>query len=280
LPSTDPLTALARDATLADLLRDQGRPPAEIALLLIMPQQLANVGLTNPYIIFGGFSYGHDGNMGGHYYLVDHDDGQTGQNCGLFAIIRLLYVLGQNGVVPRHWWYSLTVQQLRDILVDQVRTGGVHVPDYYRDQGMPLEKPEIEALMRCLGIPPQYIRIVQQGQYWIDKAKCSIAEARVTIELINDLERVQGKEIDIAYVKSKYKNGGYAPVDENSKKLPGQGEGDTNNHIHRFEEGNELLSYMIKMRQDAKETLQKAKNALKTGDFSYLNNFDTALKAS
>jgi hypothetical protein len=271
---TDPLTALPAGAALSDLLRSQGRSQAEIDLLLRMPQQLANVGLNDGiYIVFSGFgSDGHDGNMAGHYYLVGHDDGQTSQNCALFSIIRLLYVLGQNDIVPKHLWYSLTVQQLRNILVDQVRTAGTAVPKYYRDQGTPLEKAEIEALMRHLGIPEQYIRIVPQGPYWVDKAKRGVLEAKTTIEFFDDLKKVQNGEWSIDTVLGKNNNYEYNPTDKKGKKLLDQN--DINKKIIDFINNKyKLTQYMENQSRDAIETLKKAQDALRTGDFSYLNNF-------
>jgi hypothetical protein len=279
LPSIDPLTAFPHGSTVADLLRNQGRPQAEIDLLLRMPQQLSNVGLTNLYIIFGGFQYGHDWNMGGHYYLVGHDDGQTSQNCGLFATIRLLYVLGQNGVVPRHWWYSLTVQQMRDILVDRVVIGGVPVEKYYRDQGMPLEAVEIKALMQYLGIPTQYIRIVKQGPYWVDKAERGVLEAKAAIELFDDLKKVQNGECLIETVVGKNNKGEYNRTGKEGKKVFDQN--DIDKKIQDFINNyNMLTHYMIGQREDAEKTLEELQNALKTGDFSCLNDWYTSVKAS
>jgi hypothetical protein len=210
---------------------------------------------------------------------VGHDDGQTSQNCGLFAIIRLLYVLGQNGVVPKHLWYSLTVQQMRDILVDRVVIGGVPVEKYYRDQGMPLEAVEIKTLMQYLGIPAEYIRIVKQGSYWVDKAERGVLEAKVTIELFDDLKKVQNGECLIETVLDKNSKGEYNRTGKEGKKVLDQN--DIDKKIQDFvNNGNMLTLYMIGQREDAEKTLEELQNALKTGDFSCLNDWHTSVKAS
>jgi hypothetical protein len=114
---------------------------------------------------------------GGHYYYDDHDFGHTYQNCGLYAIRRLLFHLGLLSIVNADLWDRYTDRGLRNIIVD---TLGFN--EQYRDQNVGLLEEHVTALMRWFGIPDQYIVIVRRGNYWI--------------RLINGIMDAAGRELE------------------------------------------------------------------------------------
>jgi hypothetical protein len=58
----------------------------------------------------------------GHYYYKDskknHDGPQTPNNCGIYALKRLLFVLGKKGIIDKNLWYEHTDQELRAFLFE------------------------------------------------------------------------------------------------------------------------------------------------------------------
>jgi hypothetical protein len=54
-----------------------------------------------------------------HYYYRGHDRGYTYHNCGLYAMKRLLFVLGKHPDtgIGEDLWYRYTDKELRDMLV-------------------------------------------------------------------------------------------------------------------------------------------------------------------
>jgi hypothetical protein len=191
--------AISPDSGLEEILRMRGFTPEEIDLFLKMPQQLSNVRLSDePYVL----------DVGGHFCLDGHDDGQTGQNCGLFAVIRLLYVLGQNGVVDKDLWYRYTIQQLRDIMVDTLEAKEEH-----RNQGHGIGPVELKNLMKYIGIPDQYSRVVRKGDYWHNEAQLSINALKKELEFLEDLlTRGVGKNV----LEGRIDEGYYDPLDKMS----------------------------------------------------------------
>jgi hypothetical protein len=174
---------------LEKVLRNQGRPQEEIDLLLKMPEQLKGVSIDSCVIIF----------TGSHYFLYDHDDGQTGQNCGLFAIVRLLYVLGQLGIGDEYLWIRYTMQDLRDILIDKLGAD-----DEYRNQSRGTKEKQLIMLMRYLGIAEKYIRIVKEGPFWETTARDRIERGNAFSKFYNDYKIFSKDALKLKINKGEY----------------------------------------------------------------------------
>ncbi|GHT61908.1 hypothetical protein AGMMS49531_09380 [Endomicrobiia bacterium] len=78
-----------------------------------------------------------------HFYYKDHDNGWTYNNYGLYAVKRLLFVLGRRGIVDEDLWYRCTDRQLR----------GLFIPP---DQNVMLSCSQVRTLLEDFGVPPEY----------------------------------------------------------------------------------------------------------------------------
>jgi hypothetical protein len=93
----------------------------------------------------------------GHFWYRDrkrdHDGLQTPNNCGLYAIKRLLFVLGKHGRVAENLWYKHTDQDLRDKLAKMLKG------EKYKYQDNTIHGFYIRTLMRDIGVPIEYCRV-------------------------------------------------------------------------------------------------------------------------
>jgi hypothetical protein len=84
----------------------------------------------NGYIVFNGHHYWYEDSMGPH-------EGQSGDaNCGLYAIKRLLFVLGRKGIVDKNLWYKYTDDDLREMLPEVLVDKNFRL----KDPGVPLDQ--------------------------------------------------------------------------------------------------------------------------------------------
>ncbi|GHT38483.1 hypothetical protein AGMMS49593_07920 [Endomicrobiia bacterium] len=81
-----------------------------------------------------------------HYYYGGHDSGWTRKNCGLYAMKRLLFVLGKHDEVNKGLWYRFTDSQLRELDLPA-----------NQDENIPLCL--LRTLMNDLGVPAIYNKI-------------------------------------------------------------------------------------------------------------------------
>jgi hypothetical protein len=88
-----------------------------------------------------------------HFYYYGHDNGQTHANCGLYAVKRLLFVLGKHKIVNEDLWYRYTDAELRDILVT------ISKDETDRNQNNIISAYRLVVLMNRLGIPAAYIGV-------------------------------------------------------------------------------------------------------------------------
>jgi hypothetical protein len=97
-----------------------------------------------------------------HYYYRDHNkrphDGQPAgtQNCGLYALKRLLFVLGKHPdtKVDKNLWYKHTDVGLREMMVrNMVYPEDVEEAKSVRDQNTTIGTNFLKTLMRDVGVP-------------------------------------------------------------------------------------------------------------------------------
>ncbi|GHT47514.1 hypothetical protein AGMMS49936_08390 [Endomicrobiia bacterium] len=81
-----------------------------------------------------------------HYYYRGHDNGWTRKNCGLYAMKRMLFVLGKHNEIDKNLWYKYTDSELREM-------------DVGPNQDNPIFVGQLRTLMEDLGIPPKYREI-------------------------------------------------------------------------------------------------------------------------
>jgi hypothetical protein len=88
-----------------------------------------------------------------HFWYENHDKGGTHMNCGLYAMKRLLFVLGKHGLVKEDLWYRYTDVELRDMLVN--------ISGYEKDrkQSETIWINILKTLMRDVGVPEEYCKI-------------------------------------------------------------------------------------------------------------------------
>jgi hypothetical protein len=94
---------------------------------------------------------------GNHFYYKDSagdHDGQSGAaNCGLYALKRLLFVLGRKDIVAENLWYEYTDSQLREKIAKMVRA------EYAREVVRPttlISARHLRKLMIDINIPSWY----------------------------------------------------------------------------------------------------------------------------
>jgi hypothetical protein len=117
---------------------------------------------------------------GNHYYYDGFDNGQTEQNCGLYAAKRLLRHLGQNGIVDKDLWYRYSDVELREMVVSIAG-------NEYRSQAKPLYELTVRQLLIQLGCPNEYIKIQRSGCFWQDMAKERIRNGRNSLQFLRDI---------------------------------------------------------------------------------------------
>jgi hypothetical protein len=95
-----------------------------------------------------------------HFQYVDRNgqqyhEGQTNANCGLYAMKRLLFVLGKRGEVEvsENLWYKHTDQELRDKLANMLKGEKFRFQDEYIDAIY------LRTLMRDIEVPIEYCKI-------------------------------------------------------------------------------------------------------------------------
>ncbi|GHT39001.1 hypothetical protein AGMMS49593_09320 [Endomicrobiia bacterium] len=81
-----------------------------------------------------------------HYYYRGHDNGWTRKNCGLYAMKRMLFVLGKHDEIDKNLWYKYTDSELREMDVGPNQDNDIFVG-------------QLRTLMEDLGIPPKYREI-------------------------------------------------------------------------------------------------------------------------
>ncbi|GHT55289.1 hypothetical protein AGMMS50233_04980 [Endomicrobiia bacterium] len=96
-----------------EYLKAKGADDAEIRQMLKIEKE--NFGEGIGHIVY---------DENNHYYYEGHDTGWTHCNSGLYAVKRLLFVLGKHGIVDKDLWYRYTDSQLRqtDIALDECET--------------------------------------------------------------------------------------------------------------------------------------------------------------
>jgi hypothetical protein len=96
-----------------------------------------------------------------HYLYSDdngyHDGLQTTGSCALYAMKRLLFVLGRYGEAPKTLWYRYTDKELRDKLAEM--PGG----EGFRYQGVWIDGRYLIPLMMSIGVPNEFCEIYENG---------------------------------------------------------------------------------------------------------------------
>ncbi|GHT56788.1 hypothetical protein AGMMS50233_09390 [Endomicrobiia bacterium] len=100
-----------------------------------------------------GEDIGHIVYENNHYYYEGHDNGWTHCNCGLYAVKRLLFVLGKHDIVDKDLWYRYTDSQLREMLLE--------IPEREREtnQNVTIRSGILITLMDDLGVPADHCKI-------------------------------------------------------------------------------------------------------------------------
>ncbi|GHT52681.1 hypothetical protein AGMMS49990_09330 [Endomicrobiia bacterium] len=93
-----------------------------------------------------GEDIGHIVYENNHYYYEGHDNGWTHCNCGLYAMKRLLFVLGKHDIVDKDLWYRYTDSQLREMCSTP-------------DQSEHIIASILRTLMEDLGVPAEHNKI-------------------------------------------------------------------------------------------------------------------------
>ncbi|GHT56281.1 hypothetical protein AGMMS50233_07750 [Endomicrobiia bacterium] len=102
-----------------------------------------------------------------HYYYKDHDNGWTHCNCGLYAVKRLLFVLGKHDIVDKDLWYKYTDSQLREMLLE--------IPEREKEtnQNVTIRSNTLKTLMEDLGVPDDHCRIYGRTGLILDASTVS-----------------------------------------------------------------------------------------------------------
>ncbi|GHT48630.1 hypothetical protein AGMMS49936_11240 [Endomicrobiia bacterium] len=85
-----------------------------------------------------------------HYYYRGHDNGWTRKNCGLYAMKRMLFVLGKHNEIDKNLWYKYTDSQLREMLLE--------TPGHERaaNQNTLILCSDLKTLMEDLSVPADH----------------------------------------------------------------------------------------------------------------------------
>jgi hypothetical protein len=126
-------------------LRDKGADDPEIEAMKNLGRQNFRKGIGS--IVYESSHFNYRDVNGNHY------EGQTRDNCGLYALKRLLFVLGRYGKVPETLWYEYTDQELRDKLA--VMSGGKKFVS--QDKGIDILY--LVKLMVNIGVPIEYCKV-------------------------------------------------------------------------------------------------------------------------
>jgi hypothetical protein len=95
--------------------------------------------------------------VGYHFWYENHCSGRTHLNCGLYAMKRLLFVLGKHGVVDENLWYKYTDDELRDMIAN------ISGYEKNRNQSKFIEGNILKTLMRDVGVPERYCKIYDES---------------------------------------------------------------------------------------------------------------------
>jgi hypothetical protein len=103
-----------------------------------------------------------------HYYYRDSNgyphNGQSGDgNCGLYAMKRLLFVLGKHGIIGKNLWYENTDKDLRGMVVKMTGAGK------YKHHSEMIGAPILRTLMRDnLNVLINYCEVYDRSGYSIE----------------------------------------------------------------------------------------------------------------
>jgi hypothetical protein len=115
---------------------------------------------------------------GWHFWYVHN--GQTNLNCGIFAVIRLLYHLGLQGIVDKDLWYKNNITQLRKIAASIAGK-------QFEDENALLPESAVLGVLRHVGCPDEYIKIERVGPTYEREARKQIANLNKEITFLLDL---------------------------------------------------------------------------------------------
>lgn len=188
---------------------------------------------------------------GGHFWYIHN--GQTYLNCGIFAVIRLLYHLGLQGIVDKDLWYKNNIIQLRAI------TAAISGKEF-ESQCTMLPESAVTGLLNHLGCPAQFIKIERVGSTYENEAKKQITILRKEIQFFEDISRVSRTEM-ISRIDRGYYNNPLAGRYDLSKK-------DRRNYCILYPGNKNALANSINFNRKEIDRYQKM---IDTGDYSGLN---------